>query len=131
MNVVDRPDTSAFRYGYFALCLICIGLGYVGAVTPVMPSTVFFIVALWAAKKSSPELEDWLRTNPICGKALQDWDQHRVISPRAKFIAVSVLWLSLVISAMFVKSPWAQAGLGLTGLLVSLFLLTRKSHPTP
>ncbi len=35
-----------------ALALLCVALGLVGAVVPVMPTTVFMLVAAWAATRA-------------------------------------------------------------------------------
>ena len=48
------------RWGLAAFGWACVGLGTFGAVLPLLPSTVFFIVALWAFTRSSPKVARWL-----------------------------------------------------------------------
>ena len=38
----------------FALAWVCVGLGIVGLVTPVMPGTVFLILAAWLMPTLAP-----------------------------------------------------------------------------
>ena len=55
------------RYGLITLGLASTGLGIAGIFLPVMPSTVFFLIALWAFSKSSRRLHEWLYTHPKYG----------------------------------------------------------------
>lgn len=60
-----------------------------------MPSTVFFIVALWAFKRSSPTLEAWLLERSPVASTLRDWDRDRSIAPRTKVVAIAMVWLAI------------------------------------
>ncbi len=88
------------RTGYFVLAWCCVGLGIIGAFLPVMPTTIFIIIAAWAFAKSSPEREQWLLNHARFGPALRNWREHRVIPLRAKCMAYSMITLSGVF-AMF------------------------------
>ncbi|RYG85184.1 DUF454 domain-containing protein [bacterium] len=96
----------ALRGGYLALGLLCVGLGLVGAVLPLMPSTVFFIVALWAFKRSSPSLEAWLLArSPV----LRDWDETRSMTRRTKVLAIGLIWVTIAISAgLVIRKRWDE-----------------------
>lgn len=119
----------ALRAGYVVLAAVCIALGYIGYLVPLMPSTIFFIMALWAAKKSSPVLEDWLRTRPVVGSILCDWEQHGAIKANTKVLILVVLWVSLAASCFAVKKPYVYAILALTGVGTTWFVLTRPNGP--
>lgn len=129
MSRVSAIRGQVVRGGYLLLCFGCIALGYIGMGVPLMPSTIFFIIALWAAKKSSPPLENWLLNHRIVGGVLQDWDAHRAIRPRVKRIILVVLWGTLAISSFFMKHWWGYLILAATGVLTSWFILTRSNGP--
>jgi hypothetical protein len=116
------------RWAFLGLGFGFVGLGTVGAVVPVMPSTIFFILALWAFKRSSPRFELWLLTHPVVGATLRDWDEHRAIRRRTKVVAVSLLWACLLLSALFVTKPYVWGILGATGVLVSWYILSRRTR---
>jgi uncharacterized protein len=123
-----RNSPSALRPAYFALGILCVGLGYVGVVVPGMPTTVFMLVALWSFKRSSPRFERWLLEHRLFGPPLRDWERDRSIKRSTKIIAVSTLWVSIAIScAFFWSRPTVVGILLLIATLVSLFIATRKT----
>ncbi|MDC7676073.1 YbaN family protein [Asticcacaulis machinosus] len=68
--------------------LVMVGLGIVGAFLPLMPSTIFLIVAVWCFGKSSPRLEAWLLNHPRFGPTLRNWNDRKAISRPAKVMAL-------------------------------------------
>lgn len=87
------------RWLYAAMGLAFIGLGYVGIVVPGMPSTVFFLMALWAFKRSSPRFEAWLLEKSPAADFLRQWSEDRSMSPRGKRVCLTALWLCIAVSA--------------------------------
>ena len=59
--------------------IIFVGLGFVGMALPVMPTTIFFILALACFTRSSPKFANWLLTHPKFGEPLRLWHDHQVI----------------------------------------------------
>ncbi len=117
---------AGVRHGLFALGLICLGLGVAGVVLPVLPGTVFFLVALWAFSRSSPRFHDWLYTHPRLGPPLIVWHAHGAIPLRAKIAAVSMMAVSLLLVTLFVAEDWVLPSvLGAILAVVSAYIVTR------
>jgi uncharacterized membrane protein YbaN (DUF454 family) len=128
--MVDASSTNVnypARVLYLVLGVACVGLGYVGVVVPGMPSTVFFICALWAFKRSSPRFENWLLNHRVFGPTLRDWEEYRSIRPRTKIFAIATMSVCVGISLCFIKRPVAQIIIAATCLLVAIYITTRKS----
>lgn len=123
--VSSRP----VRYAYAGFGLACVGVGTIGIVVPGLPTTVFFILALWAFKRSSSRLENWLLDHRIVGPSLRDWDENRVIRPKTKAIAVSMIWVMIFTSLFFISKLWVQVMLIAIATTLTVYLLTRKSNP--
>jgi hypothetical protein len=119
------------RLAYMGLGLISCGLGYVGIVMPGMPATVFFLIALWAFKRSSPRFEHWVLYHSPVASILQDWERDRSLTMRTKIIAISAVWVTIGISlAILVSraaSPWLIALLAVTAVTLTGFLASRRT----
>jgi len=77
------------RAGYLAAGFVLFGLGIVGAFLPVMPTTIFIILAAFCFGRSSPALEAWLLDHPRFGVPLRAWREEGAIPTRAKVFAVA------------------------------------------
>ncbi|WP_374575634.1 YbaN family protein [Phenylobacterium sp.] len=72
---------------YFVCGLIFTGLGIVGAFVPLMPTTVFLILAAGCFTHSSPKLEAWLLNHARFGPTLRAWRENGAIPRKAKAMA--------------------------------------------
>ena len=109
---------------------LCTGLGIVGAFVPVMPTTPFLLVALWAFGKSSPRLQNWLYNHPRYGPTLRDWFEHGAISTRVKIIACVAMASSIPVVYHVSQSPTAVAIHGTIIVATAIFILSRPSKST-
>ena len=64
-----------------------VGLGIIGAILPLMPTTIFFILAAWFFSRSSPRLEAYLMDSRF-GGSLRDWRENGAISRKSKMLAL-------------------------------------------
>lgn len=132
----ERPtsrvhDCAGVRYGLMAFGWLNVGLGIAGMLLPVMPTTIFLILALWAFSKSSVRFHDWLYSHPRLGRSLRDWHRHRVIPLPAKCLAVAMMSASLLYVTLFVAESWTlPLGLGLGLGSVAAYILSRP-HRAP
>ncbi|MBI6629535.1 YbaN family protein [Pontibaca salina] len=100
-------------------------LGVLGVVLPVLPTTPFVLLAAYCFGKGSPRLRAWLIGHRTFGPLILDWETHGAIPRPIKRLAVSVMALVFLASAI--------AGLGWIVLTVqaiclsgaAVFILTR------
>ena len=118
-----RPATSSItRRAWLVLAVVCASIGAVNAFLPVLPTTVFWIIAAWAFGKSSPELARRLREHPRFGPGLKLWMDHRMMSRRSKCAAIAAIGCSYAVT-LALTGPNALTfllGLGLAALSVYL-----------
>lgn len=106
------------------------GLGILGAFLPVLPTTPFMILALWAFSNGSERLRKWLFNHRTFGPPLRLWERHRVIPAHAKIAATGAMSLSLAWMIFFSSLEWhwvvVAAALMAYG---AWYVLTKPSRP--
>src|SRR5690606_1302921 len=93
----QKPDVVQAWWQRLLLRLLAgvsLCLAVVGAVLPGLPTTVFVLIAAWAAARSSPALHAWLVQHKVFGPVLLNWNNGRCVSRRAKRTAAAVMSLS-------------------------------------
>lgn len=111
---------------YITLGWFFVSLGVIGAFLPVMPTTPFMLLALWAFAKSSERFHDWLYYHPYFGPPLQQWKEHRVIPVIAKVMSVGMMSGSLVYLIFFTNSPAYLNGIAAVGMLFAAWFIMSK-----
>jgi len=115
------------RIVWLILGLVSLGLGALGVVLPLLPTTPFVILAAFCFARSSPRLHDWLRRNPVFGKAIDDWHANRAISRKGKIAAVGTMALLPVLSLALGVEIVIVGVQALVCLCASAFILTRNT----
>lgn len=119
---------SGVRWALGSVGLLALTLGIIGVFLPLMPTTVFLLIALWAFSRSSPRFHRWLYEHPRLSPPLRAWQQHRVISPRSKAAAVGLMTLSLFLAAALFASDGLMVTLTAIILApVAIFILLQRS----
>lgn len=84
--------------------VFCVGLAILGAMLPVLPTTVFLLMATACFAKSSPRLQQKLLNNKTFGPLIHEWQQNRSIPRKAKRVALLMIVLSVVWSAYLLQN---------------------------
>jgi uncharacterized membrane protein YbaN (DUF454 family) len=99
-----NPRPRRFRWAWWLLAYASLGAGIVGVFVPGLPTTVFVLVAAWAAAKGSDRLHAWLSNHPRFGPLIRDWQAHRAVPRKAKWAAS---WTMLGCAAVLVATMLA------------------------
>ncbi len=131
-TIAGHTHKRTLKRGAFLVAgLLFVGLGTIGLFLPVMPSTIFFILALWAFKRSSERLENWLLNHKAVGPTLRDWDENKWIRKRTKVIAITMIWICIAISCFFVHKTFVYGILAATAISLTWYISSRKTKPEP
>lgn len=109
--------------------VISFGLGILGIFLPLLPTTCFMILSAWAFAKSSPIFHAWLYYKSPFSESIQNWQQHRVIPSRVKWIASASISVSYTITVMLVENIYILSGIGIGLLGLIFYLLSKPSKP--
>jgi len=83
------------KYIYISLGILCIILGSIGVVTPVLPTTPFLLLATFLFSRSSDKLHNMLLKNKVFGKYLYNYFNNVPIPLREKLVSIGFLWAGL------------------------------------
>jgi len=93
---------AAMKTLYIILGSISLGLGILGIFLPLLPTTPFLLLTASLYFKSSPRLYNWLLNHKQLGPYIRNFREHRAIPLRVKIIAVSMVWITILYSIIFV-----------------------------
>lgn len=100
-------------------------IGVLGIFLPLLPTTVFMLIAIYCASKGSPRFEAWIRSRHYVGPLLVTWEQERAIPKRAKIFAVCTIALSAIITVWSLGPGWLSGAVVALLMLIALWLATR------
>ena len=86
------------RMFWLVIGILSLGCGIAGTVLPLVPTTPFVLVSVFAFAKSSPRLHNWLINHPKFGPLIQNWQQYGAIDRRTKTIALTVMVLTPIVT---------------------------------
>lgn len=122
--------TPPARYAYLGIGWFFVGLAVVGVFLPVLPTTPFLIISLWAFSKSSKRMHHWLYTHPTFGPYLVAWNTYRVIPAGAKVLSVGFMSAGWLFVVLYVAQSWLlPAGLAAIHIAVAAYILSKPSLP--
>ena len=126
---VGQPARPLRRLWLAGGCL-CLLLGTIGIVVPLLPTVDCYAMAAYAFSRGSRRWEQWLLSHPRIGPLVRDWRADRSVPLRAKWLATlsmtaSGLWAAVALPARIAWIP------GLACLLVAAYLWSRPTRRAP
>lgn len=114
------------RFVLIAVGIVSVGLGFLGAVLPGLPTTPFLLLAAWCFARSNPELGRRLLRHRLFRPYRPFLDGSKPIPARARWITIVLVWVMVSASGWLLHSqgalPWWLAALlgaaALTGTVV-------------
>jgi uncharacterized membrane protein YbaN (DUF454 family) len=106
-----------------------VALGVLGMFLPLLPTTVFLLLAAYCYSRSSEKFHDWLLTNRLCGSYISNYRSGRGITLRQKVSTILTLWLSIGFSIwLLAGSFWIVVLLVLVAVGVSLHIVLLRTY---
>jgi uncharacterized membrane protein YbaN (DUF454 family) len=118
---------KVIRILWLVLGLVCVGLGTIGIVLPILPTTPFLLAAAACFCKSSTRLYNWLIGNKWFGEYIRNYKEGKGIPMKTKIIALIVLWATIGVSNIFILSQLLPSSLVLPMQLIMLAIATGVS----
>ncbi len=106
---------------------LCVLLGIIGAILPIVPTTPFLILATVCFSYSSESFYRKIISNKYFGKNVQDYLEGRGIPFKAKISAVGIMWLSIGVSIFWMDIFWLQGLMILFSVFLTWFILKQPT----
>lgn len=101
--MVKRKKTSKLsRWALILAGSIFLALGILGIFLPLLPTTPFLLLAAACYFRSSERFYNWLINNKWLGNYIKDYREKKSIPIKIKVITLSILWLAIGYSVLFV-----------------------------
>lgn len=121
------------RWIMLGLGWVFFALGAIGTVLPLVPTTPFMLLALWAFSSGSERFHGWLYHHPVFGPPLRRWREERIIPLWGKAVALSSMLASLLWTWLATDAPWyglaAMAALMAAGVAYISRFPSRRARP--
>ena len=115
---------------YLALGCLCLLIGVIAQVIPLIPGVVFLVLATACFSRSSPAMENWLKTHPWFGKLIINWQTSGAIPRGVKWIIALSMVASFSLIFWETQSRGLQAFVAVIMLAVLVYVWKRPEQPT-
>ena len=106
---------------------LSVGLGVLGIVLPLLPTTVFLLLAAACYARSSDRFYQWLMNHRWLGRYIRNHYEGRGMSRRDKVVTLIALWAGIGATAIWsVESLWVRLVLVGIALAVTMHVARLK-----
>jgi uncharacterized membrane protein YbaN (DUF454 family) len=131
-NDIFSNISTLLKYFYFSSGVLLVGIGVIGIFLPLLPTTIFLILASICFLKSSPKANEWLTNHKILGGYIDNYQNKTGLTRNAKIANIITLWTSISLSAflltdeLYIRIILLAIAIGVTTHL----LMIKTKQPT-
>lgn len=126
-HILATMDRYISRPVWNVAGVIFVSIGVIGIFVPLLPTTVFLLIAAACFNKGSEKFHHWLINNKLLGPYIANYKQNKGIPLSTKIRTIVLLWVTLSISAYIVDRIHVTIILLAVAIGVTVFLATRKT----
>jgi len=119
-STCKKQGQKLVRTLWFIAGTICVVLGAIGIVLPILPTTPFLLAAAACYYKSSERMHRWLLNNKWFGEYIRNYQEGKGLTIKTKITALTVLWITIGVSTVFMLHRLLPAQLVLPMQLIMI-----------
>tara|TARA_B100000131_G_C17826315_1_gene495762 strand:- start:74 stop:442 length:369 start_codon:yes stop_codon:yes gene_type:complete len=112
---------------YLVFGFIFMGIGIAGYVLPVLPGTIFMIIAAYCFLNSSEKLYKRIVNHPSYGKSIKDFIEKNKIPRSSKSIILLSMWMATIFSVIILNPTIALKVLAIFLAMIGTIVVLRTS----
>ena len=113
------------RILFICLGFIFVGIGAVGIVVPILPTTPFLLLASFFFAKGSKRFHDWFMSTKLYKKYLESFVKSRAMTLKAKLTILLPVSAMLIVTFIFVNNLHARIALVILFIAKYLYFFTQ------
>ena len=116
------------RLIFFTLGATFLGVGVVGIVIPVLPTTPLVLASFLCFSQSSKKAEKWISNNRYFGSYIENYKTKKGVPLDVKLKSILFLWVMLIASIILMDQYSLHLLLILVGVAVTAHILSLKTR---
>ncbi|MFA6468810.1 MAG: YbaN family protein [Bacteroidota bacterium] len=125
IRIHHRP---IIRWTLIVAGTVLVGIGILGIFLPLLPTTVFFLMAAWCYARSSQRFYDWLHQNRYFGKYLRNYRSGMGVTRTSKISTIVILWCGILYSIFVSNSLVVQMILVAIAIGVTIHMIVVPTY---
>lgn len=94
---------NPMRYLWMLLGLLCLALGTIGIVLPILPTVPFYMATVFCFAKGSKRLHDWFLGTNLYRKHLESFAKEKVMTKKTKRSILTMVTILMAIGFIMMK----------------------------
>ncbi|MGE4214214.1 MAG: YbaN family protein [Anaerotignaceae bacterium] len=99
------------KYIYIALGFLFFGIGAIGVVIPILPTTPFLLLASFCFAKGSARFNKWFKGTKIYKHHLESFEKSRAMTLKTKLCILIPVSIMLMIAFLMMHNVYGRASL--------------------
>lgn len=115
---------------YLGFGWLSFAVGFIGIFLPLLPTVIFWILAVWAWSHGAPHLAKKVFEHPEYGHPVREFFHHGIIARKGKYAAIISMCVSYALFLLLI-SPGRVSALVVAGILilVATWIAARPEAP--
>ena len=127
----SRGGGRRMRWLWVLFGFILLGIGAVGLVLPLWPTTIFWIAAVFCLAESHPKVRDWIYSRPGVGPIVRDFVERGEISRKGKITAIGGMLLACCLSGWLLRDSWIALSFLIGSIAIGILYVATRREPNP